>query len=270
MDNTDPTVAVSYGGDTDPFRDADTLTITASITDESEIVGTPQVTIDYNDGFTDTGAMTEVNNKEWTYIVKIPAGNDGTAQITVAALDAADNSMGAHSSHTFEVDNTAPTVDLTYDDAEPFLHQDTVTVTATFTDVSAIAGTPQIAIAYAGGATDSGAMTQISNKIWTYDIEMPSGNDGTAPCHDHGPWMRRATRRGCPRAILLRWTTPSRRWPLAYNDTDPFRDGDTVTVTATFTDASDIAGIPQIAIALCRRRFGQRCHDPGNQQGVDL
>ena len=179
VDNIRPTVALTYN-DMDPFREGDTVTVTATFTDASDIAGTPQIDIAYAGGGSDSGAMTQVTNKEWTYDIEMPSGNDGTARVTITAQDAADNPVDAHTDDTFMVDNTAPTVALTYDDTDPYRDADTVTVTATFTDVSDIAGTPQIVIAYAGSGTDSGAMTQVTNKEWTYAIDVPSGNDGTA------------------------------------------------------------------------------------------
>ena len=80
------------------------------------------------------------------------------------------------------LDRVAPTVAISYSVSNPFKAGDTVTITANFTDVNPISGTPTISINYAGTGSDiAGAtMSQVSNKQWRYTTTVPSGNEGAA------------------------------------------------------------------------------------------
>ncbi|MFC1533098.1 beta strand repeat-containing protein [Thermodesulfobacteriota bacterium] len=80
-------------------------------------------------------------------------------------------------------DRTAPTVAITYSKSDPYNFTDTVTITATFTDVNAISATPKITIDYADSGSDVSATNMTAtanNKVWTYEMDVPNGNNGTA------------------------------------------------------------------------------------------
>lgn len=112
VDNLSPTVAISYS-EPDPYRDADTITVTATFTEANEIAATPQIAIDYagdSDDVPPTDMTATGDNKVWTYDMDIPSGNDGTATITITGSDAEGNPVGTHTENTFTVDNTAPTI----------------------------------------------------------------------------------------------------------------------------------------------------------------
>jgi subtilisin family serine protease len=84
---------------------------------------------------------------------------------------------------TGNIDKTPPTVEISYSEPGPFTYTDTITVTATLTDVNKIAGIPQIAIDYAGTGSDISATDMAStenNHVWVYGIDIPNGNDGPA------------------------------------------------------------------------------------------
>ena len=80
------------------------------------------------------------------------------------------------------LDRVAPTVAISYSKSGAFKAGESVTVTADFTDGSPVSGTPRISIDYAGSGNDlsNAAMTQVTNKRWTYGATIPSGNDGGA------------------------------------------------------------------------------------------
>ena len=85
----------------------------------------------------------------------------------------------AASNNSFTIDNSAPTVALSYS-KDPVRDADTLVVTATFNE--AVTGTPTIAIDVAGTAdlsatsmTDSGDQT-----TFTFSYDVPAGSDGAA------------------------------------------------------------------------------------------
>jgi len=254
VDNESPTVAVSYGADTGPFRDEDTVTVVATFTDQSPIEGTPQIRIafarDAHVAFTPM-SPTE-SDKVWTYTMDVPPGNDGTAAITVTVTDAFGNPVGAHTGNTFVVDNTGPNVAFSYSPDRPYRAADTaVMVTATFTDVNPISASPQISIAFAGGATIAAAdMTPSGdNRVWTHSLDVPAGSDGIAVVTVTGSDVA-----GNPvgahtgNTFVVDNTAPT--VSFSYSPDRPYTDGDTaVMVTATFTDVHPISGSPQISIA---------------------
>ena len=111
LDRVAPTVALSYSS-TNPYNAGDVVTITANFTDSSPISGTPRISVNYAGTGSDisNARMTQVNNKQWRYVMTVPSDNDGTAAVTIAAADAAGNAVGSITGGTFIVDNAGPTV----------------------------------------------------------------------------------------------------------------------------------------------------------------
>jgi hypothetical protein len=111
FDRLGPAVAISYSV-SNPYKAGDAVTITANFTDSSPISGTPVISINYPGTGSDisNAAMTQVSNKRWRYIMTVPSGNNGTATVTVAAIDAAGNPVGSITGGTFVVNNGGPTV----------------------------------------------------------------------------------------------------------------------------------------------------------------
>jgi chitinase len=111
LDRTGPTVAISYSK-AGPYKPGDTVVLTAIFTDANPISGTPKMNIDFAGTGSDISGvnMTQVTNNRWTYTMTVPSGNNGTATVTVTAMDVAGNAAGAYSGNTFVVDNSAPSV----------------------------------------------------------------------------------------------------------------------------------------------------------------
>jgi hypothetical protein len=111
LDRTAPTVVLSYSV-TNPYNAGDVVTITANFTDSNPISGTPRISINYAGTGSDisNASMTQVSNKQWRYVITVPSGNDGMATVTIAAADAAGNTVGSVTGSTFVVDNAGPTV----------------------------------------------------------------------------------------------------------------------------------------------------------------
>jgi len=111
LDRVAPTVSVSYSA-TNPYNAGEVVTLTAGFTDSSPISGTPTITINYAGTGSDisNAGMTQVSNKQWRYVMTVPSGNDGTATVTIAAVDASGNPVGSLTGNTFVIDNAGPTV----------------------------------------------------------------------------------------------------------------------------------------------------------------
>ena len=243
-DNTPPTVALSYNPNR-PVRDADTLTVTATFGEA--INGTPTIAIDTTGADLAATAMTDSGNQTvWTYSYNVPAGSDGIATVTIAgATDAAGNPNAAATNNTFTIDNTAPTVALTYNPNRPVRPGDTQIITATFNE--AIIGTPTIAIDTTfldlppSVMTDSGDQT-----TWTFITGVPGGSDGTASVTIAGA----SDAAGNPNAAATNNTytiySTALTVALTYSPNRDVRDADTLVISAIFDQA--IIGTPIIAI----------------------
>ncbi|NDB22264.1 MAG: hypothetical protein EB020_15500 [Proteobacteria bacterium] len=121
----------------------------------------------------------------YTGTFTIPAG-DGTVTATVGATDTAGNTLSATGQTGFTIDNTAPTVVLAYagtnttSAAGPYKQNDSVTVTATFTETNALYGTPTLTLVangYSGGTLPAVTLSNGgSGLVYTGTFTIPAGN----------------------------------------------------------------------------------------------
>jgi len=111
LDRVAPTVSMSYSSP-GPYQSGQAVLLTANFTDSNPILGTPTISIDYagTDDDVSGTVMTQVNNKQWTRGISIPAVTDGTAVLTITAFDAAGNPVGSHAGNTFVVGNSSPSI----------------------------------------------------------------------------------------------------------------------------------------------------------------
>ena len=244
IDNTLPTVALSYDPDRN-VRDADTLTITATFSEAMNSAPTIAINTATGDDLAAT-AMTDSGDQiTWTYSYDVPLGGDGTATVTISGTDLAGNSNDAATNQTFTIDNTAPTVALTYDPDRNVRDADTLTITATFNQ--AINGTPTIAINTTGTNLSATNMTDSGDQItWTYTYDVPSAGDGAATVTIAGATDDAGNANGAAtnNSFTIDNTDPT--VALTYNPDRDVRGADTLTITATFSEAINSA--PTIAI----------------------
>ena len=108
--------------------------------------------------------------------------SDGNRTLYAWVKDAQGVISPAASKPNVVLDRVAPTVALSYSRPNAYKAGDVILLTANFSDSSPIAGTPKISINYAGTGSDLSNvnMTQVSNSQWTYNLTIPSGNDGLA------------------------------------------------------------------------------------------
>ena len=184
-DATSPTVELSYSDADEIVKSGDALTITAIFSEDMKDSPTPQIAIDYEGSACDLSMdMTKVSDIQYTYEITVPSdfACDGTAIVTITAKDIAGNDVSTITNNDFVVDNTKPTVALTYS-ANP-AKAGIMTVTATYSE--AIVGTSAISIDQQGSTDISGAsMTSGDQTVWTYDYAVTTEDgsnyiDGTA------------------------------------------------------------------------------------------
>jgi len=112
-----PALTISYSDPNRPYyvegiftENDGTIMVTATFT--AILSGIPKITIDYSGGDDNdipaTDMTATVDNTIWTYLMVIPAGHDGEANITISGSDITGNPVGAHFGNEFIVDNTGP------------------------------------------------------------------------------------------------------------------------------------------------------------------
>ena len=241
MDNTAPTAAITYDS-TGPYKSGETVIMTATFNKEVVDSPIPQIAIT-GSGIANVSAtnMTKSSSTVYTYSYSVPTGN-GSGTISLSnGTDAAGNAITSTptSGATFTVDNTSPTAAITYDSTGPYKNGETVVITATFNEAMADSPVPQITITGSGIATVSATnMTKSSSTVYTYSYNVPSGNgSGTISLSN-----------GTDAAGNVITSTPTSgatfnvdnfvpTAAITYDSTGPYKQGDTVVMTATFNEA---------------------------------
>ncbi len=107
-----PTVALTYAPNQTVYRDADSVTITATFNES--VKSAPKITITtLGDGGVSPVDMTiGANDTIWTYTWNVPSGSDedGAVTFAITAADLAGNANVAATNASKLIDNTAPTV----------------------------------------------------------------------------------------------------------------------------------------------------------------
>ena len=246
IDNKKPVVAITYSPDR-VVSSADTLAITATFSQGMR--ASLQISIVNSTGDSIQAATNMTGNAGdtvWTFDFSVPADNDGVATVTITGTDIAGNSNEAASNNTFTIDNTKPTVALTYNPARAVSSADTLTITATFDQ--AINGTPNIAIDTQGTDLSSTAMTDSGNQItWTYSYSVPSGSDGTATVIVSGATDDAGNPNDSPTNNTFTIDNTGPTVALTYGPNRAVSSADTLAITADFNEGI-ISSTPQITI----------------------
>ena len=186
-DTTAPTAELTYS---QYFATADSVvTITATFNERA--LPKPQIAINYQGEDRDvavTNMTMGADSTIWIYAAKIPGGsaNNGLASISITATDLAGNSLRTADltgSDTLVVDNTAPSVTLTYDDPDTLVRfEDAILlVTATFSDSIPVDSIPKISVNMPSGTNgdiSAGGMTLVSGKVYNYSLPLVDKADG--------------------------------------------------------------------------------------------
>ena len=164
-------------------RNANSRTYTVTYTGETSIsLATGDISINATGGASATVASVTGAGSTRTVTLNNFTGN-GTVGISIAAGTATDavgnTSAAAGPSATITVDNLAPAIVLSSTDADGYVRsgQANVTITATFTEVNGLNGTPTISIPTSATPVTNANMAG-GPLIWTYSWDTPTGNEG--------------------------------------------------------------------------------------------
>ncbi len=172
-----PTAAITYS-ESGPYKSGDEITITATFSEAVADSPVPKIAITGANTVSAT-VMTKTSTTVYTYAHTVAAGNGNASVVMSVAEDAGGNVVIATptSGATFVVDNTAPTAAITYSRSGQYEKNDTVTITATFSEAVADSPVPKIAITGANTVSAT-VMTKTSTTVYTYahTVDHGSGN----------------------------------------------------------------------------------------------
>ena len=248
IDNIKPDVALTYSPDR-AVSSADTLTITITATFNDNVGASPQIVI-----FNGTGdviqAATDMTGADgdsvWTFSYSVPAGNSGTAAISIDGRDVAGNSNTPATNNNFTIDNIRPTVALTYNPDRAVSSADTLAITANFNE--GMSASPQISIVNGTGDTIQAATNMTGSAgdtLWTFNFTVPDGNSGDAVVTIAGTDIAgNSNEAATNNTFTIDNTRPI--VALTYNPDRAVSSADTLAITATFNEG--MTASPQISI----------------------
>jgi ribosomal protein S28E/S33 len=270
IDNISPSVALSYALDGTtfssaverPVRSGDSVTIKATFVEANGLSVNPRVTLTQIGNATvppSDIAMTG-SGLEWTTTYTVQPSQNATVKISIAAADTAGNSIATTSVTAFVIDNAAPGLSLAYtrsgsaNPAGPYRSGDVVTVTATFTEATALAATPTFTLV--PGTFSNGSLPLVTltgtGLAFSGTFTIPAG-DGTVTASvgasDLAGNSLNATGQpgftidNTPPTVTLAFTDSG-----TANASGPYKANDSVTVTATFVEANALATTPILTL----------------------
>jgi hypothetical protein len=263
--NTATASDLSYGSAlTRPVRAGDFVVVRATTVEANALAAPISLALDGSRVITPLTNYTAATSVGTTYhFYAVGNGQDGTATVSVTAPDTAGNAATTSGATTFAVDTTAPTVVLAYSDGGqtdatgPYKAGDTVTVTATFTEAVSLQGTPSLTLvpdAYAGGTLPTVSLASAGNALrYSGTFTIPAGNGSvtaTVNASDTAGNALNATGQtgfaidNVAPVAALTYSLDATTFATVLNRT--VRDGDTVTIRATFSEVGGIAGTPTI------------------------
>ncbi|NBX48282.1 MAG: hypothetical protein EBT22_14115, partial [Chloroflexi bacterium] len=191
LDTTAPTAAVTYSpGRT--VKSGETLTITATFNEA--MTTAPTIALGGTNTVAAT-AMTSTSPTVWTYAHSVASGN-GNVTVTLGGTDTAGNSLGTVTGTTFEVDNTAPAVAITYQEiadnasvptsgylsslAHSVRGAKSVAIQVTATEAgggATLTGSPAVTVTETGASSATTVTlteTSSGSKVWRGVYDVPS------------------------------------------------------------------------------------------------
>ena len=226
----------------DLIRMVKLFTITATFTEDMADSPVPQIAI-AGTGIANVSAtnMTKSSATEYTYSYAVPTG-DGTGAITLSnGTDLAGNVITSTptSGASFTVDNTAPTnQDTVFASSVTQQGGTTVTVVSSGDANNNIWFAPNGTASFSAGAT----MTTAGGTATSITAPTTEGDYRLFVIDAAGNYSSASTA-----VLTVDNTAPTAA--ITYNSTGPYKNGETVTITATFTEDMADSPVPQIAIA---------------------
>lgn len=205
--------------------------------------------------------MTLGSNLEYTYAYSVQAGENGTVSASVSASDTAGNLLTSTAATAFVVDNTAPTVALTYSDGGssnptgPYKSGDRVTVTATFTEANSISGIPTLSLVAGSfsGTLPSVTLALSTGKTYTGTFTVPAGNGTVTASVNASDAAGNILAATAQTGFTIDNTAPTLS-SVAFTDggqsnaTGPYKAGDSLTATVVLAEAVALQGVPTLTL----------------------
>ena len=237
FDSTAPTAAITYDS-VGPYKNGDTVVITATFNEVMLDSPVPQITIT-GSGIATVNATNMIKDSTtiYTFSYSVPTG-DGTGTITLSAgTDQAGILITATptSGNTFTVDNTAPVISQVT--AIPSHTNDT---TPNYVFTSGEAGTITSNLAFSSSSVaNSGENTVTFSTLadGTYTGKTITVTDAAGNASNTLTIPDFTIDTAAPTAAIT------------YDSVGPYKNGETVVITATFNEAMLDSPVPQIAIA---------------------
>ncbi|MDO8522889.1 MAG: DUF5011 domain-containing protein, partial [bacterium] len=169
-DTTAPDVLLTDDHPDSIIRDADTVVITATFTENDAIdeETAPRISVHSIPLLVDNALMTKVDNLTWTYEWDVPAGSDGEHTVSISAQDMSGNANSDATGQTsYTIDNTVPTATIDYSTTEPTNGSVTATLVPS-EDVIVINNDGEMSYEF------------IENGSFTFEFVDEAGNEGSA------------------------------------------------------------------------------------------
>jgi Bacterial Ig-like domain/Secretion system C-terminal sorting domain len=232
VDNMAPSVPgppnLATGSDTGASS-SDNLTMDNTPTFNGSF-GENNVTIKLYDGATQVGSDVVSGGNFSITATTLSDGVHNNLEYT--ATDPAGNVSSNSTSFSMNIDRAPPTVQLNDNHPDAIVRNaDNVTITATFIELNNLDGTPTISI---GSTVNNANMSPTGDAlIWTYNWNVPSGNNGSAPVSINvddmaGNTNSAATAGSGPTSYTIDNNPPTF---VSVNDTgdNTYRSGETIT-----------------------------------------
>lgn len=115
VDETAPTVALTYNPDKSVYKNGDAVDITATFNEP--VLSTPTISMKVGEYSGAPVAMTKTSDTIWTFYLTIDSPYEGQALVTISAQDLAGNRNSPATNNIKEIDNTRPSASITLDDS---------------------------------------------------------------------------------------------------------------------------------------------------------
>lgn len=170
IDNTPPSISgVNFANTCVKDADEVTLTFTATDVDGCGTFDENDIDIAISGDIGANFVFQSLNADVFTYTLNVPAGNDGTYDVTITATDDAGNESTDETTGAFTIDNTAPTLAALTLTSASCVNDGTEKITFTFTGYDEGCGTFD--------QTDLN-VTSTSSATPTYDSKTGAGTSG--------------------------------------------------------------------------------------------
>jgi hypothetical protein len=244
-----PSAGVTYSLNT--IKSGDSLTITAEFNLDIAPNPVPQIAISGANSVDPTDMM-RVSSRVYTYTYTVASGW-GTAYVTLSAgtdLSGVAIFPTPTSGATFTIDHpvviTAPTASITYS-KNPVQPGDLLTITALFSEDMALAPLPKIAI-YGANSVVATEMARASPTTYVYSYIVGPGSGTAIVTLSAGTDLFGNVVNPTPTSGATFTVGSAAPTAAITYSKDPVKSGDSLTITATFSENMAIDPVPKIAI----------------------